>query len=224
VGATLFFLTATWLAGQGVDPQRTADAQPGSAADQSPSFRERIRSWNPFARRTRHDATADDRSSRPAPQVVVSPPTPAAGTNKPQLTTAPAVTPRPGIKLTEPPLLDARQAQAPAKMHVTASIGFHAAAGSRKGLSPKMAGKVGHETDYSWITGQIRRETDGWIIHYATRETVDRYGGQLLLVPSANMNAIRDGDLVCVQGQPEGSGSAATYHARAVNLIEHEGN
>jgi len=44
-------------------------------------------------------------------------------------------------------------------------------------ISPELVSKVGHETDYSWITGQIRIENGRYVIHYAPPEVVDAHSG-----------------------------------------------
>jgi hypothetical protein len=96
-------------------------------------------------------------------------------------------------------------------------------------LSAKDLERVGHEQDYSWITGKlfhVSAQGGRWLIHYAGQYEVDQYGGTLLLAPSADLAKLRAGDLVCVHGQVVAGQSAkpyagAVYQVKEVNLIEH---
>jgi hypothetical protein len=90
-------------------------------------------------------------------------------------------------------------------------------------INPKFINKVGHEEDYSWITGQLDREGARWILRYATPETVDRFGGEIVITPGLDMSGIHSGDLVSVSGQVTGAGSTgANYRAVSIHTIEHE--
>src|SRR5262249_37839321 len=35
-------------------------------------------------------------------------------------------------------------------------------------INPKFVNKIGHEEDYSWVTGQLDRENGHWVVRYAT--------------------------------------------------------
>src|SRR5262249_6469123 len=87
-------------------------------------------------------------------------------------------------------------------------------------IDPKFVDKVGHEDDYSWITGQLDQENGRWIIRYATPDTVDRFHGELPLVPGVNLNGLRAGDLVSATGQVLGQGDRTQYRVVAISLIE----
>jgi len=89
-------------------------------------------------------------------------------------------------------------------------------------LSARMAEKVGHESDFSWITGQIRRESSGWVIYFATPETIDRYNGRLPIASGVDMSKFQDGNLVTAHGQVNVRGNQASYQAASVDLIEHD--
>jgi hypothetical protein len=89
--------------------------------------------------------------------------------------------------------------------------------------------KVGHEDNYSWITGQLYYiDADGgrWIVRYATADTEDRYHGNILLPPDVNMRNFRSGDLVSVQGEilnggiPSRIGDAPFYKVNSIDVIE----
>jgi hypothetical protein len=89
-------------------------------------------------------------------------------------------------------------------------------------LSAKDAERVGHEKDYSWISGRVARQGGQWVIRYAAPNEIDRYGGSLVL--SADASKLHEGDLVTVVGQVAGgrgiAGTGTVYQAREVNVIE----
>ncbi|MCS7047387.1 MAG: hypothetical protein NZO58_13600, partial [Gemmataceae bacterium] len=65
-------------------------------------------------------------------------------------------------------------------------------------ISPRFVDKVGQPGDYSWITGQIEVRGGTYIIHYATPDTIDTYGGRLELSSAQPLTEVRHGDLVSV--------------------------
>jgi len=94
-------------------------------------------------------------------------------------------------------------------------------------LSAKELEKVGHEQDYSWITGKLFRIDGGqWVLRYAGPYEVDRYSGGVLLTAHADLANYRPGDLVCVLGRVAATtrdakmGAGATYQISTINLIE----
>jgi hypothetical protein len=88
-------------------------------------------------------------------------------------------------------------------------------------INPRFVNNIGHADDYSWITGQLDREGNRWVIRYATPDTVDRYQGQVTLAPGIDLNHLRPGELVSANGQITGtSNGAATFRATAVNKIK----
>jgi hypothetical protein len=87
-------------------------------------------------------------------------------------------------------------------------------------ISPKFVNKIGHEDDYSWVTGQLDKENGRWVIRYATPETIDRFGGVVFLAPGVDMGNVKQGDLVSATGQVQGQTGGAQYRATSINLIE----
>jgi hypothetical protein len=75
--------------------------------------------------------------------------------------------------------------------------------------------KIGHEEDYSWVTGQLfylHAGTSGiWVVRYATVDTEDKFGGSVVLAPNVNMKNFREGDLVSVRGEILNEGRASQY-------------
>ena len=87
-------------------------------------------------------------------------------------------------------------------------------------ISPELVGKVGHEQDYSWITGQIRVENGQHVIHFAPPEVVDRYNGSLVLTSAtAELRAFRDGEYVSARGQVVQQGSTAVYRLTGIDRL-----
>jgi hypothetical protein len=96
-------------------------------------------------------------------------------------------------------------------------------------IAPKYQEKVGHETDYSWITGHLFHvRTDGgkWVVRYAGPGEIDRFGGSVVLTPTVEMRNFREGDLVNVYGEVLNDGQAAhplggaLYRANSILLVE----
>ena len=86
-------------------------------------------------------------------------------------------------------------------------------------ISPDVAGKVGHETDYSWITGQLRIENGLYVIHYATPETVDRHNGSLVLQSERDLRGFQDGDFVSVRGSIVGANGRSMYRLTNIDRL-----
>ena len=89
--------------------------------------------------------------------------------------------------------------------------------------------RVGHEEDYSWVTGQLCFvHADGglWVVRYATVDTEDRFGGSVVLASVVNMKNYREGDLVTVHGSILKAGRAskylggALYRAEGIDIVE----
>jgi hypothetical protein len=90
-------------------------------------------------------------------------------------------------------------------------------------------GRMGHEADYSRITGYLYYvHTDGgrWLLRYATLDQVDRYGGSVVLIPCMEMGKFREGDLVTVRGAVLNEGrtsrslGGALYRTQMIELVE----
>ena len=87
-------------------------------------------------------------------------------------------------------------------------------------ISQDLIGKVGHEADYSWITGQLRIENGVPVIHYATPEVVDQHNGSLALTSDRDLRGFQDGDFVSVRGQVSGSANGrATYRVSNIDRM-----
>ncbi len=89
--------------------------------------------------------------------------------------------------------------------------------------------KVGHEHDYSWITGYlyyVHANGGQWVLRYADLDQPDRYGGSVVLAPTVEMQHYREGDLVRVHGEVLREGRAtsalggAFYRAQIIQMVE----
>lgn len=96
-------------------------------------------------------------------------------------------------------------------------------------IAKQFENKVGHEADYSWITGSlfyVHADGGRWVVRYALPGEVDKYGGSVVLAPGVEMRNFREGDLVCVHGQILNEGRAsrslggALYRVNTINMIE----
>jgi hypothetical protein len=95
-------------------------------------------------------------------------------------------------------------------------------------IAKKYEDKVGHEEDYSWITGHlfyVHADGGKWILRYARLDEVDKYGGGVVLTPTLDMKNFREGDLVCVFGKiiDENRGRSLggpTYKVDAMTMVE----
>jgi hypothetical protein len=96
-------------------------------------------------------------------------------------------------------------------------------------LAEKDLKQVGHEQDYSWITGKLFHAPGApgrWVLRYTGPYEEDRYGGAVLLGSAAELANFHEGDLICVHGKMVGnsssarSGAGAGYEVHTVNLIE----
>jgi hypothetical protein len=87
-------------------------------------------------------------------------------------------------------------------------------------LTPELLQHAGHANDYSWITGQLHRIGEQWLIVYAADESNDLFGGRLALNTSVNMARFNVGDLVHVRGQVsstrDNSDAPANYRADSI--------
>ena len=88
---------------------------------------------------------------------------------------------------------------------------------------------IGHEGDYSWITGQlyyVRADGGRWVLRYGRIDEVDRFGGSVVLAPTVEMRNFREGDVVCVFGQVMSDGPATRalggplYRANSISMVE----
>ena len=87
-------------------------------------------------------------------------------------------------------------------------------------ISPDLVGKVGHEQDFSWITGQIRIENGQHVIHFAPPEVVDRFNGSLVMTSSTtDLRTFHDGEYVSARGQVAQQGSTAVYRLTGIDRL-----
>jgi hypothetical protein len=103
------------------------------------------------------------------------------------------------------------------------------AVGSSLQVAKKYQDQVGHEEDYSWITGHlfyVYGDGGHWVLRYTLPDQVDRYGGSVVLAPAVEMKHFREGDLVCVTGRvineaQNGHGlGGARYRVDTINVVE----
>lgn len=88
-------------------------------------------------------------------------------------------------------------------------------------ISPDLVNKVGHETDYSWITGQLHIEGGFYVIHYATPEVIDQYNGSLVLTADRDLRGFQDGDFVSVRGQVAGGvNGRVMYRVQSIDRLQ----
>jgi hypothetical protein len=96
-------------------------------------------------------------------------------------------------------------------------------------VAKKYEDRVGHERDYSWVTGHLFfTHADGgrWVVRYALPDEIDRYGGSIILAPGVEMRNYREGDLVCVYGdvldesRSSRSLGGALYRVNVISLVD----
>jgi hypothetical protein len=160
--------------------------------------------------------------SEPAPEILQRMPNKVSFA-EPPLETSPAVAPTtPAAVVANPPAPEMNIPAPGSEGHV-AQVNFRPAQANQPSvIQAKFANKVGHEEDFSWITGQLGQANGRWVIHYATPETVDRFNGSLVLAGSADMGSFQVGDLVSIQGGviTLNNGRGSAYLIQAINLIE----
>ena len=83
-------------------------------------------------------------------------------------------------------------------------------------IMPRLVSKIGHEKDFSWITGQLGQQNGQWVIFYATPGTVDDFGGKLVLNYHGDMTGLQAGDLICVWGKVAAAG---VYQVNTISVI-----
>jgi len=100
-----------------------------------------------------------------------------------------------------PPISSVPVVSAPCAQHPAATA---AAPAPSLPLTKKAEDKIGHEDDYSWVTGQLfylRVDGGRWVLRYGRLDEMDKYGGSVVLAPTVEMRNYREGDVVCVYGQ-----------------------
>jgi hypothetical protein len=87
-------------------------------------------------------------------------------------------------------------------------------------IQERFVNKVGQPGDYSWITGQLEIKNGVYILHYATPDTIDRFGGSIVVQPQTDPRNLRNGDLVSAHGTVAQERGRPVYRARSVDFIE----
>jgi len=91
-------------------------------------------------------------------------------------------------------------------------------------LAEKDLKQVGHETDYSWITGKLFRAPGAsgrFVLRYTAPYEEDKYGGSVQLNSSPQLANYHEGDLICVHGKVASrSTTNAAYEVQTIDLIE----
>ncbi len=248
VSHSLYFLAATWLAGQAGDarpmPQAgqnvIVETAPGGYVDGQGNWQpqrrglfSRIGSWfggrfgrgnssTPYYNGNGQTIQPNGQIIQPNGQIIQQPgftnEPPLAG-GKVSMTTSPFqpnVSPlQPSVVVSARVPLEQAAPQAQAE-HVQLDLP----------VADKFKNRLGHEADYTWITGQLYRLGNMWVLRYALAEEKDRHGGSVLLTASADMQNFREGDLVAVVGQIINGGRHSeqipcpVYRATEVNLVE----
>jgi len=62
--------------------------------------------------------------------------------------------------------------------------------------------KFAHDPNYHWLVGTVdySRIQSAWLLRYASVEEEDRYGGTVMLENSGRLKALKNGQLVRVEG------------------------
>lgn len=129
----------------------------------------------------------------------------------------------PRVTANEPPLAETPSALPTGNLE---PISFRTESPVSQQISPRFANRIGHEEDYSWVTGQLFQVDGRWVIRYVPDGAEDRFGGSVVLTPEVEMGNFRAGDLVSARGQvvnPSRSALPAAgpfYRAATVDLIE----
>jgi hypothetical protein len=95
-------------------------------------------------------------------------------------------------------------------------------------IAKKYEDKVGHEEDYSWVTGHlfyVRADGGRWVVRYGLLDQEDKFGGSVVLAPTVEMHNFREGDLVCVHGEvidqrASPSLGGALYRVNSISMVE----
>jgi hypothetical protein len=232
VGQAFYLLTATWLAGQGADLNLISVGDSAHASTVDSGCQEECGFWKRCRARFQRncDCNCDERPGlwqRMCERISCLRKSCGcsddAGSCQPggDHDGGPSIEPikkmPTAVKVSEPPVNRVPQKQQSAD---SLTITTFRPATTSRAIAPRFADKVGHEADYSWITGQLRKDNGRWVLHYATPETVDRFGGSLPFFANADMSRFHDGDLVSVHGQLLTSGTSPMYHATSVDLVE----
>ena len=139
--------------------------------------------------------------------------------------------PHPSVSYAEPPLLppmqpatvtQAQYRQDPTNNNMVVAGATTAPASNLGVILPKFAGKIGHEPDYTWVTGQLGQQNGQWVIHYGVPGEVDNFGGKLVLNYQGDMRGLQVGDLISVSGglTAQNGRLGGVYQVNTLSLIE----
>src|SRR5262245_7157432 len=181
VSHSLYFLAATWLAGQAGDARPMPQAGPGVIVESAPGgyVDGQTGGWQPqpqrrglFGRLGGWFGGLFGRGNSGGPYYGSG-----QTIQQPTLRQQPLVYP---LNTNEPPLAGAGKvsmaAPAPGNVVVSARVPLDPATpqGGNALMGLPVAGKyrdrIGHEADYSWITGQLYRVGNLWVLRYALPE------------------------------------------------------
>jgi hypothetical protein len=201
-----WLMTATWAAGAPVEPP---------AAEYTPAPPPMVRVISSGGARM----MADYSGRTGAPYSGSAQTSPYHATMVPQAGPPVPVTVTPGV------------ASMPVTVYSSPAASAAPYAYAKPAASPPVSARdqVGHEHDYSWITGFLYYvHTDGgrWVLRYADLDQVDRYGGSVVLAPGTDMANYREGDLVRVHGKVLSEGRAsrslggALFRVDVIEMVE----
>jgi hypothetical protein len=82
----------------------------------------------------------------------------------------------------------------------------------------------GHAPDYHWLSGQVEysRICKGWRLRYASVDEVERFGGSVTLVDNKDLDQLKDGQYLLVQGHlndPSATGISPAYRVESFRVI-----
>lgn len=133
--------------------------------------------------------------------------------------------PQSRVEKGEPAIASAVSAQPVKGSRVEVNPATFRKANEKSPILPALANKIGRDEKFEWITGQLEVENGGFVIYYATPETVDTYHGRVALQTQTDMSKFRRGDLISVRGQLVHRGGrigrdGPVYRVTAADLIE----
>jgi hypothetical protein len=92
-------------------------------------------------------------------------------------------------------------------------------------MDGKPAAMTGHAADYSWLYGEVHYDhiSRGWRLRYASLDEIDRWGGAVILAAESDLEKLKEGQVVKVQGrllEPANSKSSPGYRVDSMTVIE----
>ncbi|HWG45182.1 MAG TPA: hypothetical protein VN688_20630 [Gemmataceae bacterium] len=105
-----------------------------------------------------------------------------------------------------------------------ASSPYHEGAATRRTFTDITAHpKFAHDPNYHWLVGTVdySRIQRAWLLRYASVEEDDRYGGSVTLENPGQPNALKNGQLVRVEGHvinPDSSQLRPAFHVKNLRI------